>query len=106
MRLQFDQQLRQLKAEMLDMGGMCQMAIQQIVESILNGDASRVKNIHEMMNEISQQERSIENICLLSFDSDFHRSISSIRRSNAFLQSFTGLFIWSLISLSSFTSLW
>ena len=50
MRLQFDQQLRQLKAEMLDMGGMCQMAIQQIVESILNGDASRVKNIHEMMN--------------------------------------------------------
>ena len=64
MRLQFDQQLRQLKAEMLDMGGMCQMAIQQIVESILNGDASRVKNIHEMMNEISQQERSIENICL------------------------------------------
>ena len=41
-----------------------------------------------------------------SLGNEFQHAISSNNKSFAFWQSFTGLFIWSLVNLSSFTSLW
>ena len=64
MRAYFDQQLELLKDEMVYMGGLCEEAIQLTVEALLNGDIKRAKTINNMMSQISQQERSIENICL------------------------------------------
>ena len=64
MRAYFDQQLDLLKDEMVYMGGLCEKAIQLTVDALLNGDIKRAKTINNMMSQISQQERSIENICL------------------------------------------
>ena len=64
MRAYFDQQLDLLKDEMVYMGGLCEDAIQLTVDALLNGDIKRAKTINNMMSQISQQERSIENICL------------------------------------------
>ena len=64
MRAYFDQQLDLLKGEMVYMGGLCEEAIQLTVDALLNGDIKRAKTINNMMSQISQQERSIENICL------------------------------------------
>ena len=64
MRAYFDQQLDLLKDEMVYMGGLCEEAIQLTVAALLNGDIKRAKTINNMMSQISQQERSIENICL------------------------------------------
>lgn len=64
MRAYFDQQLDLLKDEMVCMGGLCEEAIQLTVDALLNGDIKRAKTINNMMSQISQQERSIENICL------------------------------------------
>lgn len=64
MRAYFDQQLDLLKDEMVHMGGLCEEAIQLTVDALLNGDIKRAKTINNMMSQISQQERSIENICL------------------------------------------
>ena len=64
MRAYFDQQLDLLKDEMVYMGGLCEEAIQLTVDALLNGDIKRAKTINNMMSQISQQERSIENICL------------------------------------------
>ena len=49
---------------MVYMGGLCEDAIQLTVDALLNGDIKRAKTINNMMSQISQQERSIENICL------------------------------------------
>ena len=64
MRAYFDQQLDLLKDEMVYMGGLREEAIQLTVDALLNGDIKRAKTINNMMSQISQQERSIENICL------------------------------------------
>ena len=64
MRAYFDQQLDLLKDEMVYMGSLCEEAIQLTVDALLNGDIKRAKTINNMMSQISQQERSIENICL------------------------------------------
>ena len=64
MRAYFAQPLDLLKDEMVYMGGLCEEAIQLTVDALLNGDIKRAKTINNMMSQISQQERSIENICL------------------------------------------
>ena len=64
MRAYFDQQLDLLKDEMVYMGGLCEEAIQLTVDALPHGDIKRAKTINNMMSQISQQERSIENICL------------------------------------------
>ena len=64
MRSMFDQQLRTLNEEMLYMGGLCQKTIQQAIESLMSGDVKKARALNNMMSQITQQERSIENICL------------------------------------------
>ncbi len=64
MRSRFDQQLQLLKEEMVYMGDLCGEAIQITVGALVDGDVSRARTVNNMMSQISQQERSIENICL------------------------------------------
>lgn len=64
MRSMFDQQLKTLNEEMLYMGGLCEDTIQQTVEALMSGDVKKAHALNNMMSQLTQQERSIENICL------------------------------------------
>lgn len=64
MRSMFDQQLKTLNEEMLYMGGLCEDTIQQTIEALMSGDVKKARDLNNMMSKLTQQERSIENICL------------------------------------------
>lgn len=64
MRSMFDQQLKTLNEEMLYMGGLCEDTIQQTIEALMSGDVKKAHDLNNMMGQLTQQERSIENICL------------------------------------------
>ena len=64
MRSMFDQQLKTLNEEMLYMGGLCEDTIQQTIEAFMSGDVKKAHALNNMMSQLTQQERSIENICL------------------------------------------
>lgn len=64
MRSMFDQQLKTLNEEMLYMGGLCEDTIQQTIEALMSGDVKKAHALNNMMSRLTQQERSIENICL------------------------------------------
>ncbi len=64
MRSHFDQQLELLKTEMIFMGGLCQDAIQRTIEALMTSDVKLARSMNNMMSQISQQERVVENICL------------------------------------------
>lgn len=64
MRSMFDQQLKTLNEEMLYMGGLCEDTIQQTIEALTSGDVKKARDLNNMMSQLTQQERSIENICL------------------------------------------
>lgn len=64
MRSMFDQQLKTLNEEMLYMGGLCEDTIQQTIEALMFGDVKKARDLNNMMSQLTQQERSIENICL------------------------------------------
>lgn len=64
MRSMFDQQLKTLNKEMLYMGGLCEDTIQQTIEALMSGDVKKAHALNNMMSQLTQQERSIENICL------------------------------------------
>lgn len=64
MRSMFDQQLKSLNEEMLYMGGLCEDTIQQTIEALMSGDVKKAHALNNMMSQLTQQERSIENICL------------------------------------------
>lgn len=64
MRSMFDQQLKTLNEEMLYMGGLCEDTIQQTIEALMSGDVKKARDLNNMMSRLTQQERSIENICL------------------------------------------
>lgn len=64
MRSMFDQQLKTLNEEMLYMGGLCEDTIQQTIEALMSGDVKKACDLNNMMSQLTQQERSIENICL------------------------------------------
>ena len=64
MRSMFDQQLKTLNEEMLYMGGLCEDTIQQTIEALMSGAVKKAHALNNMMSQLTQQERSIENICL------------------------------------------
>lgn len=64
MRSMFDQQLKTLNEEMLYMGSLCEDTIQQTIEALMSGDVKKAHDLNNMMSQLTQQERSIENICL------------------------------------------
>lgn len=64
MRSMFDRQLKTLNDEMVYMGSLCADAIRHTIEALMSTDIKMAKSVNNMMSQISQQERSIENICL------------------------------------------
>lgn len=64
MRSQPDRQLEMLHSEMQIMGQLCETAINNSTSALLQGDGDRAKNLGELANQITDQERYIENICV------------------------------------------
>lgn len=64
MRSYFDKQLGLLNNEMLNMSDMCEDAISQAISALLNGDRLKAAGLKKSVDQINQQERYIENICV------------------------------------------
>lgn len=64
MRSYFDKQLELLNNEMLNMSDMCEDAISQAISALLNGDRMKAVGLKKSVDQINQQERYIENICV------------------------------------------
>ena len=64
MRSQFDRQLEMLHYEMHIMGKLCETAINNCTAALLVGDIEKAVNMGELSNQITNQERYIENICV------------------------------------------
>lgn len=64
MRSYFDKQLGLLNNEMLNMSDMCEDAISQAISALLNGDRMKAAGLKKSVDQINQQERYIENICV------------------------------------------
>ncbi len=64
MRNRFDRQLVQLNDEMIEMGSMIERAIQQAITALIKQDTEAAQKIIEYDEDIDQQEKNIENLCL------------------------------------------
>ena len=64
MRNRFDRQLVQLNDEMIEMGSMIEKAIQQAITALIKQDTEAAKKIIVYDEDIDQQEKTIENLCL------------------------------------------
>ena len=64
MRSYFDKQLELLNNEMLNMSDMFEDAISQAISALLNGDRMKAAGLKKSVDQINQQERYIENICV------------------------------------------
>ena len=64
MRIRFDKQLDILHEEMLKMGQLCEEAITDCSEAILQGDIKIAATLSVLTGHITNQERLIENICI------------------------------------------
>ena len=64
MRNRFDRQLVQLNDEMIEMGSMIEKAIQQAITALIKQDTDAARKIIEYDEDIDQQEKTIENLCL------------------------------------------
>lgn len=64
MRNKYNEQLRQLNEELIQMGDLCNAAITYAVSSLKNGDLESKERVVEIENEINQKERLIEQCCM------------------------------------------
>ncbi len=64
MRKRFDEQLDQLNAEMIRMGGLCEEVISLAASALADGSAQTAARIAPLDKEIDQKERDIENLCM------------------------------------------
>lgn len=64
MRNRFDRQLEQLNNELIKMGGLIEKAIEMAITGMVNQDAELARSAIEFDNEIDEQEKTIENLCL------------------------------------------
>ena len=64
MRNRFDRQLVQLNDEMIEMCSMIEKAIQQAITALIKQDTDAARKIIEYDEDIDQQEKNIENLCL------------------------------------------
>lgn len=64
MRSQFDRQLENLHKEMEIMGQLCEQAINECSCSLLAGDIIRAAKLGTLVNQITDQERYVENNCV------------------------------------------
>ena len=64
MRSRFDEQLKRLDKELIEMGAMCEEAIALAAKALLEGDESLAAKVAPLDTEIDQMERDIESMCL------------------------------------------
>ncbi|MGN1343795.1 MAG: phosphate signaling complex protein PhoU [Traorella sp.] len=64
MRKQYDEQLKQLNNELINMGDLCKVAITYALNSIKNPTEEIKEMSVTIENEINQKERSIEQLCM------------------------------------------
>ena len=64
MRTRFDEQLQQLNREMITMGMLCENAIEKAAQALLSVDIELAGSLPEILTQVNQKERDIENICL------------------------------------------
>jgi phosphate transport system protein len=63
MRKTFDDQLRQLNNELMNMGAMVEQAIEKSVDALISKDVATAKKIMEYDHEVDQQEKTIQSLC-------------------------------------------
>ncbi|MCI5620375.1 MAG: phosphate signaling complex protein PhoU [Lachnospiraceae bacterium] len=63
MRTKFDEQLKQLNDEMMQMGFMIQDSIQKAIESLVRQDVELAKTIIEGDMQVDREQKRIEDIC-------------------------------------------
>lgn len=64
MRIKYEEQLKRLNQEMIQMGNMVEQAIEQSYAALTQGDIERAKQIVHEDSAVNDQERLIENLCL------------------------------------------
>lgn len=64
MRNRFDEQLFELNREIIEMGAMCEEAIDKAVIALNTGDVELANNVKNESGCIDQMERTIENRCM------------------------------------------
>ncbi len=64
MRKKFDEQLDDLNQEMIHMGNLIEQAIENAVDALIHKNVEKAKNIIICDDEIDNQERKIENLCM------------------------------------------
>lgn len=63
MRSKFDEQLRELNDEMIEMGRMIVRSISQAIEALTTQNEELAKKIMESDSEVDHEQKKIENIC-------------------------------------------
>ena len=63
MRNKFDEQLKRLHVELIQMGAACEDAISAAAEALLKGDVSLASAAVESERELDRRERDVENLC-------------------------------------------
>lgn len=64
MRVLYNEQLEKLHSELVNMGRMCEEAINSAMSSLFDGDPEMVKKTQTLEKEIDVQERTIESMCM------------------------------------------
>lgn len=64
MRSKFDEQLAQMKNELIQMGALCEEAISKAAKALEEGSPALAEQVKPLEAEIDQMERDIESLCL------------------------------------------
>ena len=64
MRNKFDMQLEQLSKELIQMGELCETAINKATNALKNGDQELAKEVMDSDTQVDQLEKDIESLCL------------------------------------------
>lgn len=64
MRNRFDRQLLLLNNELIEMGGLIEKAIEMAIEALVKQDVDRAQQAIKFDEEIDQQEKTIESLCM------------------------------------------
>ena len=63
-RIKFTEQLSDLNNEMIQMGSLCESAIDICVDALLNGDVALAKVVSQREREIDEKESEITALCM------------------------------------------
>lgn len=64
MRNRFDRQLLELNNELIQMGSLIERAIEMGISALVRQDVEKAQKAIEFDNEIDEQEKAIESLCM------------------------------------------